>query len=238
MDTKTVNIHPLERSLSALLGVMLLIRSLTHRSLASIAVGSLLLYRGVRGHSYLYQALGISTVNGSQRHEVGTPESAFEVVRSLTIEKPAYELYRLWREPESLSQIMGDIADVTAVNDDRQHWSLHTPFKKRIEWDTQVVESQPDMLLRWKSLDGAPLPHEGSISFRAAPKDWGTEVTLRFSFELSAGASVVRSVKPLDRVTPLLAEKVLRRYKSLAETGEIPTLKRNPAARQRAYTQA
>jgi hypothetical protein len=31
MDTKTVNIHPLERSLSALLGVMLLIRSLTHR---------------------------------------------------------------------------------------------------------------------------------------------------------------------------------------------------------------
>jgi uncharacterized membrane protein len=238
MDTKTVNIHPLERSLSALLGVMLLIRSLTHRSLASIAVGSLLLYRGVRGHNYLYQALGRSTVNGSQHHEAGTSESAFEVVRSLTIEKPIYELYRLWREPESFSQIMGDIADVTAVNNDRQHWLLHVPFKKRLEWDTRLVESQPDTLLRWKTLAGAPLPHEGSVSFRPAPKDWGTEVTLCFRFELPAGKSGSRSVKPLNMATPLLAEKVLRRYKSLAETGEISTLKRNPAARPSAYTHA
>lgn len=235
MDTtKNVNIHPLERSISALLGGILVIRSLTHRSLASMAVGGLLLYRGVRGHSYLYEALGRSTADGGQRHKA----RAFEVVRSLTIEKPAHELYQLWRAPEHLSQIMGDIADVTTVSDDRQHWLLHTPLKKRLEWDTQVVESQPDTLLRWKSLDGAPLPHEGSISFRAAPRDWGTEVTLRFSFGLSAGASAIRSVKPLNIVTSLLAEKVLRRYKSLAETGEIPTLKRNPAARPSAYTHA
>jgi uncharacterized membrane protein len=235
MDTENVNIHQMERVLSALLGGTLLFRSVTHRSLTNAALGSMLLYRGVSGHSYLYQALGISTANGSQYHEIRASDGALEAVRSLTIEKPALELYQIWREPQNLSQIMGDFADVTQVSADRQHWTLHAPLNNRIEWDTQIVEDQPGSFLRWKSIEGTPLPNEGSLSFRPAPKDWGTEVTLHIRFEMPAGESGSRMVKLLNIATPFLAEKILRRYKSLAETGEVPTLKHNPAARPSAY---
>jgi hypothetical protein len=37
--------------------------------------------------------------------------------------------------------------------------------------------------------------------------------------------------KLLGPAPKLLLQKALRRFKSLAETGEIPTLQRNPAAR-------
>lgn len=42
--------------------------------------------------------------------------------------------------------------------------------------------------------------------------------------------------KPLGIVPRLFTEKILRRFKCLAETGEIPTLEHNPSARTRAYT--
>jgi uncharacterized membrane protein len=238
MDTENVNIHQMERAVSVGLGGLLLIRSIRRRSLGGGALASILLYRGISGHSYLYQALGMSTAEGNKQHGAGASESPPEVVASITIGKPAQELYRLWREPQSLSQIMGELAQVTQVSDDRQHWELPGPFKKRIEWDTQVMEDQPGKLLRWKSLDGAPLSNEGWLSFRPAPRDWGTEVTLRFRFDPPGGVLGKRIAGPLKGVTRLLAEKALRRYKSLAETGEIPTLKHNPAARRSAYAHA
>ena len=133
------------------------------------------------GHSYLYQALGMST---AQRNGIGASAGTPEVERSITVGKPANELYRFWREPQRLSQILGDIAQVTEVSGGRQHWVVHGPFNRRMEWDTQVVEDWPGELVRWKSLDGAPLPNEGLVRFRPAPRDWGTEVTLRLTYSV------------------------------------------------------
>lgn len=235
MDTEKVNIHQTERNASVVLGGILLLRSLARRSPGGAATAIALLYRGVSGHSYLYQALGMSTANGSKQHGTGTLADALKVERSITIGKPANELHRLWREPHSLSQIMGDFADVTEVSEDHAHWVMHGPFNRRMEWDTQVVEDQPGKILHWKSLDGAPLPNEGSVRFRPAPRDWGTEVTLHFCFDPPGGALGSGIAKHLSIVPRLLAEKALRRFKSLAETGEIPTLQHNPAARIGAY---
>jgi uncharacterized membrane protein len=93
-------------------------------------------------------------------------------------------------------------------------------------------------MVRWKSVDGAPLPNEGSVRFHPAPGDWGTEVTLRFRFALPGGPLGNTVAKRLGIVPRMLAEKALRRFKSLAETGEIPRLKHNPAARPSAYAHA
>ncbi len=229
METAKVNIHQTERIVSAGLGAVLLLRSLSRPSLSGVALASALLYRGISGHSYLYQALDIST-NGT-----GTPANAPEGESSITIGKSANELYRFWREPQNLSQILGDVAQVTQVSDDRQHWVVHGPFNQRMEWDTQIVEDRPDETVRWKSLDGAPLPNEGLLRFRPAPGNWGTEVTLRFRFDSPGGMLGNTVAKRLGIVPRMLADKVLRRFKSLVETGEIPTLKHNPAARPSAY---
>ena len=59
---------------------------------------------------------------------------------------------------------------------------------------------------------------EGVVEFRPGPDDWGTEVTLTVDV-------------PGGRAKGVAAAKALRRLKSLAETGELPTTERNPAAR-------
>lgn len=236
MATRNVNIHTVERRISALLGGTLLLQSLTRRSpaLGEKAFAAALLYRGISGHSFLYQALGISTANGTH----GQADNAPEVERSITIEKSADELYRFWRDPQNLSHIMGDLGEVTETGNGITHWSVQGPFHRRIEWNTQFVEERPGELLRWKSVDGSPYPNEGSVQFRSAPRDWGTEVTLHFRFDAPGGSLGNKAVNSVIIIPRLLVEKALRRFKSLAESGEYPTLKHNSAARPSSFAEA
>ncbi len=234
MDKTKVNINQRERSLSALLGGALLFRSLTRGSPGEMALAVALLYRGISGHSYLYQVLGINTYRRKQS-ESQTSDGVSMIERSITVEKPAAELNRFWREPESLSKIMGSFVEVTKVSNDCAHWRIRGPFGRNVEWDTQIVEDRPGEILRWKSMSGTQIPNEVSVRFHPAPKDWGTEATLRFHIDMQGGILANWRAKRLRMLPRLLAEKGLRRFKSLAETGEVPTLEHNPHARAGAH---
>jgi uncharacterized membrane protein len=182
----------------------------------------------------LYRALGVSTVTGGARRGAGAPADASEVERAITVGKSADELYRYWREPRNLSRIMGHFAEVTAVSEDRAHWSARGPLGRSMEWDSRVVEDRPGELLRWESLEGAELPNEGSVRFRPAPGDRGTEVSLRFRFDPPAGRLGDAASRLLVAASSALVARALRRSKSLIETGEIPTTEHNPSARANA----
>ena len=69
-------------------------------------------------------------------------------------------------------------------------------------------------------------------AFRPAPGDRGTVVTLHLRFDPPGGTLGSAAVKLLGP-TPLhvVVDGALRRFKSLIETGEIPTTERQPAAR-------
>jgi len=125
---------------------------------------------------------------------------------TITVGRPAEALGRLWREPGTLTRITSHLGERAAT----------------LERDVRVVDDQPGRLLRWEPRPGAELPTEGTLRFRKAPNDEGTEVTLRLRL---AGAPVP------GLVARAATEKTLRNFKALAETGEIPTLERNPSAR-------
>ncbi len=236
METQTVkrnasgkvNIHRVERVASAVLGAALVMRGISRRPLSGIAqlvLGGWMLYRGVSGHSYLYEALGISTAEEGKQHKAGVSADAAEVRRSITVGKPAHEVYRFWREPQKLAQIMGNFVEVTPVSEDRAHWRVRGPFGRSMEWDTRVLEDRPGEVLRWESLEGAPLPNEGSVYFRSVPADRGTEATLFLRFNPPGGTLGTRVMKRLGIVPRAFADRTLRRFKSLAETGEVQRLK-------------
>ena len=68
-DQALVNVGPSERSLSLLGGGVLLACGLIKGSTGGLAVAALgagLLYRGLTGHCYLYQAMGENTAVPSQ----------------------------------------------------------------------------------------------------------------------------------------------------------------------------
>ena len=171
-------------------------------------------------------------VSGS-RQEAGVSANAAEIERSITVGKPADELHEFWRDPEHLTHIMGRFVDVSSKNEDHQYWNVGRPAGRSVEWETRIVEDTPGAVLRWESVEGAAVPNEGSVRFRSAPEDRGTEVVLQYRFDPPGGVLGNRVAKRLHIILGALVNKVLHRFKSLAETGEIPTLKTNPSARGR-----
>lgn len=227
-----VNVSELERVASTLLGVVLIAPFFARRrgsaGRAALAlVGAELVRRGLTAHCVAYQALGVSTA----RDGAGA-DAAVAVRRSITIGRAAEELYRLWREPGTLGQVLGAGARVTSTGPDRMHWVVQGPGGRRAEWDAQIVEDRPGELVRWASVDGAAVPNEGAVRFRPAPNDLGTEVTLSLRFDPRAATPGSALASRFGGAPgKLLATKALHRFKSLAETGEVPTLTRQPAAR-------
>ena len=151
------------------------------------ALGGGLVYRAATGHCHLYEALGIDTA-ADRGAPAGASEDAPEAVAAITSGKPAEELVRLWRDPQTLTRITSGLAEVTPAGDGRMHWKVRGPLGRDFEWDTRVVEDRPGSGQRWQSVEGATLPSEGEVHFRPAPRDWGTEVTLRIRFDPPGGA--------------------------------------------------
>lgn len=159
------------------------------------------------------------------------PEGKNEIERSITIGKSADELYRLWREPSTLPQLMQHFIQITPTSETRAHWKINAPLGQTFEWDAEQTEDRANEFIGWKSAANAPVENEGSIEFRPASGDRGTVATLRFRFAAPGGAIGTAAANLFDFVPEKLASQALRSFKSLAETGEIPTLVKNPSAR-------
>lgn len=229
------NVNGVERIASALLGSALLARGMTNMSFGGIArtlVAGELIYRGVTGTCPLYKAAGIRTA-GASWTDAGAPPDAHEVERSITIGRSREELYQLWLAPGTLSRVMSDLGEVTTF-DGHSRWRIHGPMGKTLEWDSRIVRDRYGESIGWRSLPGSRLPNEGSVEFRPAPDPHGTEVILRFRFDPPGGLVGDVIAKMLGIVPSTLAMKALRKFKSLAETGEVPTTEHNPSARRKA----
>jgi uncharacterized membrane protein len=224
---RTTNVGEKERVLSSILGGAMLLSALrapTPRKAAQFVGGAALLHRGLTGHCYMYAAMGRNTAESAARRQA--------VQRTLTIGKPADELYRAWRDPKHVEALMGHIARVEGAGNGRFRWTATLPTKRELSWTTSVTADRPGELLEWRTEPGAPFSHEGSVRFRKAPRDLGTEVTLTMTFGSEDSALRKLTETFLRTVPRTLEESILRRCKSLCETGEIPTLEHNPSARE------
>jgi len=203
-----------------------------------IALGAAAIVAGLGGRKKGATALALGAVAGagavgamrgtqSARGKTGEPE----VERSLTIGKTADELREYWRDPRTLPQIVGDFATVRATGDGRMHWKIDGPLGHAYEWDTETVDRAGEGI-GWRALADSAIRNEGWLRFHPAPAGRGTVVTLKVRFEPPGGLLGEGLIKLLG-TTPLhlVAEGVLRRFKNLVETGEIPTTERQPAAR-------
>jgi uncharacterized membrane protein len=233
--SRRTNVGRWERAVCAGVGGLLFTRGLRRRTLRGIvttAVGGALLSRGVTGQSRLYGLLDVDrTERGNQG--AGTTQDTVTVERSITVAGSAEDLAAYWRDPDELTRIVGHFAEVRPVDGERQHWRVEGPMNRTASWESRIVEERPGELLRWESVAGASLPNEWSVRFQSAPAEQGTEVTLRVGFDPPGGRFGGMALERLGVVPRALVGKALHRFKSLAETGEIPTLDGNPSGRGR-----
>lgn len=225
------------RVASALFGGALVLRGLRRRSFGGLVAafgGGWLLYRGLGSpdvRSRVAQAGARFRSEPGADSRTGTPPTALDVERSITVEASPEELYDRWRDPETHEQMWAHFADVTQTDEDRQHWAVGGPMDVALEWDAEVTEDEPGAFLRWESLPGATVPNEGSVRFTRRGDGESTAVHLHVSFDPPGGSVTTAMAERLDVVPKTAAGQALQRFKALVETGEIPTLEGNPSGR-------
>ncbi|WP_232702440.1 SRPBCC family protein [Halobacterium wangiae] len=235
LQSREINVGRWERVVSAGVGAVLLVRGLRRQSIRGVlmtVVGGALLSRGVSGQSILYRVVGVIRSESDNR-EPGATADATEFEQSITVAGEAEDLADYWRDPDRLDQVVGHFATVRPVDEERRHWQVEGPLGRTVSWQSRIVEERPGELLRWESTAGASLPNEWSVRFEPAPADRGTEVTLRVRFDPPGGRLGGMALERFGLVPRTMVGKALHRFKSLAETGEVPTLEGNPSGRGR-----
>jgi uncharacterized membrane protein len=226
----TTNVGSTERLLSAAAGSVLGAIGLSRRSwpgLALAGIGGALLYRGARGRCAGYRALGINTAES-----VVDPgrDSGVHIAMSYLIDKPASELYQVWRDFGRLPEFMEHLESVEKIDDRRSHWIAKAPsvYGGAVEWDAEVIADEPDARIEWRSLAGSDVDHRGSIRFSKALGKRGTLVRVQLRYAPPAGQLGRWTAKLFGEEPEQQVREDLRNFKRLMETGEIPTTESQP----------
>jgi uncharacterized membrane protein len=145
-----------------------------------------------------------------------------KVEKSVTVNRPAEELYRFWRQFENFSLFMKHVECVARSGED-SHWVIKTNKGKELEWDARIIEDKPGQMISWQSLEDADVDNAGSVWFIPASGGRGTVVKLSLKYSPPGGKFGAAMSKVLgDDAEKLIAEDMFR-FKALMETGEIPT---------------
>ncbi|MDB4991698.1 MAG: hypothetical protein JWN04_6876 [Myxococcaceae bacterium] len=236
------NVRPRERVASALAGGVALTWGLAHRTWSAKAaalLGSGLVYRGVTGHCPMYHALGVAST-GEAGAVAALPSGreraarSYNILRSVTVQKTAEQVYQAWHEPETFALVMSHFASLTSLPDQRTRWTLHDPLGGVHAWETSIVRDEPNKLVRWETDEHSELVKSLTLELAPAPGGRGTEMMLHLRLERPSGALGALLGKLLGKVPALVVERALGNAKCLLEAGELPSLKNNPAARRSA----
>jgi uncharacterized membrane protein len=138
----------------------------------------------------------------------------------ITVNKPIEEVYKFWKDPENFSRFMGRIDTVRATEPGRSHWTIKGPADLNIEWDAEVSTDIPNDAISWRSVNG-DVDNTGTVRFRRAAGDRGTEVELEVHFKPKGGEVGERIAKFLLAIPRTQLMNDLRRFKQIMELGEI-----------------
>lgn len=176
-------------------------------------LGGAMIYQGTTGNM---PAAGLIGGRGGQSRDV-------HLVTTITINRPASEIYEYWKGFTRLPQIMTFLDRVEPRGERLSHWVAGDPRGGTIEWDSEVTEDVPNQRIAWRSVEGSELPNWGAVRFNKAPGDRGTEVHLSMHYEPPGGRLGSALGHFLEGMSEEVLKQNLRHLKAYLETGEIPT---------------
>lgn len=227
----SVNMNLADRWGSVLGGILLAKFSLRKHSGGKLRLllGAELIRRGVTGHCYGYQALGVRTRCIDQGSSVSVPyELGVRGRAAVTIDKPRSTVYQFWRDFENLPRVMEHLLSVEAKADPVSHWIAEGPGGMRVEWDAEIHNDIENELIAWRSLPGSQVDSAGSVRFKDAPGKRGTEVIVELQYNPPAGLIGASLAKLFGRDAQTEIESDLFRLKEFLESGEVATTEGQP----------
>ena len=153
------------------------------------------------------------------------------LAESVTVNRPAQELYAFWHESENLVQVMDNVLSIEPLGPDRSRWTVKAPAGKEVSWESVVTRDVPGEEIYWQSAEGADVANSGRIEFRDAGRR-GTVVRAVIAYD-PPGGTVGRFIAKLFQREPRIqTRRELHRFKQLMEAGEVATSARNQRERQ------
>jgi uncharacterized membrane protein len=178
----------------------------------------------IAGGTLAYKA---ATDKGGIQEALGM-DKTIKVEKTVTINKPADELYRFWRKLDNLPHFMKHLKSVTVIDDKRSHWVANAPMGATVEWDADIIEERENEFISWASVEGADIDNSGFVRFKKAPGDRGTEVKVVMEYAPPGGAVTSAIAKLFGEEPEQQIGDELRRFKMLMEAGEIATTEGQP----------
>lgn len=240
------NVDTLERQASVILGSGMVLYALIKRShglssLVTGALGAALILHGQSSRSPIYEAFDIDTagqprMDGQRMRNYPAdqrpmPSNTIEIERAVTVDKSAGELYNYWRKLENLPNFMQHLKEVQQTEGNRSHWSARLAGGLPVSWDAEIVEDVPGERIVWRTVPDATVEQRGKVEFKPATGERGTVVHVDIQYSPPGGIVGETFAQLLNGVTAQQVKDDIRRFKSLMETGEIPTVEGQSSGR-------
>jgi len=218
-----VNVGELERYGSIVGGAALFAAGLSRRNIPGLllaGLGGLFILRGMGGHCRMYDSMGVSTADARRRS--GVPDQTGQKIeKTVTIARPAEELYRFWRNLENLPEFMEHIESVRVVDDRLSHWTVRGPGGHRLEWDAEIVNEHPGEMISWQTLPGADVQSAGTVRFTPAGDGRGTVLRVVLEFRPPGGSLGARVARLFGKDPAGQLDHDLKRLKQIIESHDV-----------------
>jgi uncharacterized membrane protein len=137
------------------------------------------------------------------------------IIRTITIYRPAADVYSYWRDFEQLPVFMQHLESIEDLGNARSRWTAKLPVGGTASWETEMIEDRPGERIEWRTVRGSKHPNRGRVTFRPIMGGSATEVCA----EMQMGHGLPAAVAGLFAGAQI--EGDLRRFKQVLETGEV-----------------
>ena len=120
------------------------------------------------------------------------------------------KVYNQWTQFEDFPEFMAGVEKVQQLDARRLHWVANIGGRQ-LEWDAEIYEQIPDLIIAWRSINGEY--NEGHIRFERLGPD-KTRVHVQFVYEPK------ENLKKASNAVAMLGERVsrdLKRFKDFIE---------------------
>jgi uncharacterized membrane protein len=142
-----------------------------------------------------------------------------KITHTITIRKPAHQLYAFCRGFENLTRVITHPVTITERSPVESHWVVSAPPGEHpIEWDALIINDEPDQLIAWRSHETSEIVHAGTIRFDPLPGDAGTEVTVTIDYVPPGGKTGEMLAKISRQEASHHVVETLQSFKTFMET--------------------
>lgn len=134
-----------------------------------------------------------------------------KVEETVDVAVPVRTAYDQWTQFETFPQFMSGVQSVRQLTDTTNHWVTKIGGVER-EFETEIVDQQPDKRIAWRSLDGKS--HAGIVTFTPLGSS-DTRVSVRFEWGPETFTEKTGAALNLD---DMQVESDMRRFKDFIES--------------------